>query len=944
MKSKIFISTLLLIWTICSLPLSSAEEKQEPLSIALIDNNPPFSFKLPNGNPTGLYTEFWMLWSETNGIPVSLVLDEFVSGVEAVKNNQIDIHSGLFKKKDRSEWANFSIPIHRIHSGVLYNDDYPPTTNLEEMLGKKVAAHKGSFQADYIAENYPQLELVRYDEIDKIFYSLLNNEVQAIVSEIPFLKAKAARLGFSGVFNLSEEVLFSNEVYAVVAKENNHLIKIINKGIENIPIDELVKLEKKWLPGIKPFFRDSDVYSTLSVTERSWLKSHSHFTMGVDQNYYPFEFIDEQGEHSGITAEYVQYAKDKLGIDMDKVSGYTWTEALEALKAGKIDIMPGVVKTESRSMRMHFTDPLITIPIVIVAKNNSSYVAGIEDLVGKTVGVIAGFAESERMSKDYPELNLHQYDSVIEALQNVQSGNTDVFVAALAVVNLEIKKYKMLDLSVVAFTPYSLDLSMAVRNGLKPLVGILNKVINSMDSRQRGVIANNWLSVHVKNGTDLKTMLLWTLPFALMALLIIFVIIRTNRRMEIEIVERQKIESSLAKAKEAAEAANSAKDEFLANMSHEIRTPMNAVVGMSHLLEESGLNTTQQIYLNTLQTSTSSLLILINDILDLSKIEAGKLELEVIPFSLKGVLSDIASQVRFQLVEQAVIFKKNIDPTIPEIFLGDPLRLSQILLNLTFNAVKFTQKGEITLTVVRVEQQEDKIKLRFTISDTGIGMTDEQLQHIFKTYSQADTSTTRKYGGSGLGLSICRNLTELMGGTISAESTIGVGSAFSFTVVFTCLSPDAPEAIKLHAKVNTEDRADNESVTIGNSDRPSKLTGKRILIVDDNQVNLMVAAKILDKKGLVVKTAMEGEQSLKMLQKESFDAVLMDIQMPVMDGYEATKRIRANPEFKRLPIIALSANVMKDSVNKSLHAGMNAHLGKPLDVETLLDTLEQHIP
>jgi len=157
MKSKIFISTLLLIWTICSLPLSSAEEKQEPLSIALIDNNPPFSFKLPNGNPTGLYTEFWMLWSETNGIPVSLVLDEFVSGVEAVKNNQIDIHSGLFKKKDRSEWANFSIPIHRIHSGVLYNDDYPPTTNLEEMLGKKVAAHKGSFQADYIAENYPHL-------------------------------------------------------------------------------------------------------------------------------------------------------------------------------------------------------------------------------------------------------------------------------------------------------------------------------------------------------------------------------------------------------------------------------------------------------------------------------------------------------------------------------------------------------------------------------------------------------------------------------------------------------------------------------------------------------------------------------------------------------------------------------------------------------------------
>jgi len=920
-----------------------AEQSKKPLTIAFIKNNPPFSFVLPDGSPTGLYVEFWQLWSEINDIPVTILIDDFEEGMRAVKNRQVDIHSGLFKNQSRQQWAEFSLPFHSITTGILYNDNYSKSTKLIHMKGKKIAAKSGSYQAEYVERNYPEVELILYKDTKQIIYQLLDKEVAAIVSEIPYLIARTAQLGLGGVFTLSEEELITNNVHAVIAKGKPELLDILNTGINNIPIKKLNALEQKWLPSSKPFFRNKTTSSLLSMNEQQWLDQHPIISLGIDTAWPPFEFVDNNNNYSGITADYIQFVKDKLDIKMKPVMGLNWVEVMAAFNRGEIDVLPGVVKTSSRAKLMQFTEPVMSLPTVIVTRKNSYYVSSMTDIANKRVGIVRGYALAEFIKDDYSDITIVPTESIAEGIKKLQVGEIDAFIDAIAVINYELEKTKAQDVNIASFSPYNLELSMAVRKGMEPLVNILNKIFADMEQKEKTTIANNWLSVHVQTGTDIKTILLWTLPIAAFLIIVIIVIVRINRRMQSEIDERKRVELSLKSAREIAEAASKAKSDFLANMSHEIRTPMNAVIGMSHLLEESGLNEQQQEYLDTLNTSSSSLLILISDILDMSKIEAGKLELEQAPFLLKQVVKNISAQVELHIDPTKVTYQEQFDPSLPKALLGDSLRLGQVLLNIINNAMKFTEQGEIIVSITIEEQSDDSIKLLFSIADSGIGMTQEQQDHLFKTYSQADTSTTRKYGGTGLGLSICKSLCKLMDGEIWVESVMGQGSKFSFTAKFTRLCDDDPRAKLLLNKIAKKKTSTVNDSAQKQTSTNSWLTGKHLLVVDDNHVNLMIAKKILNKEGIQVTTAMNGEEALKVLETGTFDMVLMDIQMPVMDGYKATETIRNNIQYKDLPIIALSANVMKENIDKSFQVGMNDYLSKPINVEKLFAILEKYL-
>jgi len=941
MKKIIIILTLVFSCLIATESNSLAKEQLEPLSIALINNNIPFSFALPDGRPAGLYVEFWQLWSATNDIPIALKILDFEDSVQSIKDEKVDVHSGLFVTPDRLKWAGFSLPIHRVITGVLYNDNYDKSTKLSDMVGKKIAAQAGSYQASYVEKNYPEVELVLYRDNTEILYQLLDNKVQGIVSEIPYLEAQVAKLGLRGVFNIAEEQLDSNEIHAMVPKGRTDLIKILNQGIKNIPLRKLMVLEKKWLPNLKPFFRDKAVFSALSLKEQQWLNSNPIITLGIETAWPPFEFTDEDGNYNGITADYIHYMREKLDIDMEPVTGISWSEALEELKAGKIDLIPGIAKTAERSKSMNFTEPFFSFPTVIVTQKDSFYAGNMKALNNKRLGIVKGYVFAELISKDFPEIILQTYGSVNEGLKHLRADEIDAFIDAHAVINFELNNMKAQDLHIAFFSPYTFELSMAVRKGMEPLVGILNKTFASMTNKQRAAIANTWLRINIQRGLDLTIILIWAIPISSLVLLVILIIVRTNQRMKSEIIERKKIEVSLDLARETAEAASKAKSDFLANMSHEIRTPMNAVIGMAHLLEESGLSKKQQKYLDTINTSSASLLLLINDILDLSKIAAGKLDLEEKPFPLKQVVKNISAQILLHIDHEMVTYKEEFESSLPKVLLGDALRLGQVLLNIANNAMKFTKQGEIKLSISVLEQGDNTIKMLFTVADTGIGMTKEQLKRLFQTYSQADTSTTRKYGGTGLGLTICKNICELMGGDIWVDSKIDQGSVFYFTAVFSCLTDDDPRLINFQNK--EKKKVSVKDVSIKDEDNYPKLVGKHVLIVDDNQVNLIIAKKILKNQGMIVTTAQNGEECLKVLDKESFAAVLMDIQMPVMDGYTATLRIRENVQYKELPVIALSANVMKEFVDRSIEVGMSTHLSKPLDVEKLLNTLDQYI-
>ena len=402
----------------------------------------------------------------------------------------------------------------------------------------------------------------------------------------------------------------------------------------------------------------------------------------------------------------------------------------------------------------------------------------------------------------------------------------------------------------------------------------------------------------------------------------------------LDITTQKSLELALEGARTDADAANEAKSRFLANMSHEIRTPMNAIIGLTHLAHAQTTQPKVREHLHKVEDAAHTLLSLLNDILDFSKIEAGRLTVERITFDLKRVLDRVEGLMGERAAGKGLSFEVNLEPEIPHHLIGDPLRLSQVLLNLTSNAVKFTDTGFVRLSVEMLMASPIRPRLRFTVRDSGPGMDDLQMSRLFSAFQQADSSTTRRYGGTGLGLTISRQLVALMGGDLSVRSAKGQGSSFRFTLELDVAPVEHAAPPGLDSTL---------PLPRSRASGPVLLTGARVLVVDDNAINLEIAAELLKSVGVLVTVATSGAAALEWLASHSVDAVLMDVQMPKMDGYTATGHIRRVPQWQHLPVIAMTANAMPGDREKCLSAGMNDHIPKPIDPQLLFETLGRWI-
>lgn len=800
----------------------------------------------------------------------------------------------------------------------------------------------------------------------------------------------------------------------------------------------------------------------LTQSEKEFIEEHPEIRLGVDPEFIPYEFIDSDGEYKGIAADYIELICQKTGLKMTAAQNITWSEAYEKAVERELDVLPCVSKTGEREQYFLFSDAYLTFQRVIFVNEDNKKITSLEDLYGKTVAVQTNSSHHSYLSAN-DSITLSLYPTVDEALQAVSDGRETAFVGNLATSSYLIKSYGITNLKYISIaTEEPQSLYFAVRNDWPELVSIINKALAGIDEEEKIAINNKWIGIekHVDYSEVIKIAGIIGAVIALILVVSSFWIIRLRK----EITIRKKTQVELEIAKDEADRANQIKSLFLARMSHEIRTPLNAITGMAYLIKKTDVTRTQSVYLDKVTQAARNMLGILNDILDFSKIEAGKIEIERISFALDKVLQDVINIASVKVKEQGIEFEMEKDPDMPAIFWGDPTRLAQLLTNIVNNAIKFTEKGLVSLFIKVISQNGNVYNVEFCVKDTGIGMKKEQINRLFVPFDQGDDSISRRFGGTGLGLSIVKNLTDLMGGDITVESVESQGSSFYIRLPLEAdtrvenkeakkmaadcfrniralvldksdnsdrlqdyfesfgipaeLTSSEDDAILRIRKAAAEDRPYNLlmvdfltpkddginflgrlkdlslikppqkymlMIPLSREDLLDKIAAAgvdfgitkpvlpsvlynviievfkimppqaqelskeqdtlittypyHILLVEDNQTNQFIAQSILEQSGFRISKADNGKKGVEFFtdNRNDLDLILMDIHMPVMDGYTASDLIREMDA--EIPIVAMTADAIAGVKEQCATHGIHHYVSKPFEPEQLIKTI-----
>lgn len=664
----------------------------------------------------------------------------------------------------------------------------------------------------------------------------------------------------------------------------------------------------------KHFSSKRDTTIPLSEAEKAYVRDRGSVKVAVTQNWHPLFCANSSEEaHNGILPDMLEQVSASTGLQFTYVYAADYAEAVRLVQQGEADVLGFFFNDEEVAAQIGLarTQTYVTLNSIVVRNKGVSYPA--EGLVGAVVN-------GRKIPSSVQASAVREYATIQEALRAVDRGEADFAYGLAASLEQAIQQQHFTNVVPVTLVNDQVEMTLAVpRPADTVLLTILNKAINSIPGEVTSeIVERNMVSIG-NNRLSLSELIyanpvLFITVVAVFLLLVLAIVVMTASLR----VRAARMKSELAKA----EAESKAKGEFLSRMSHEIRTPMNAIIGMTLIARQSvGSPQTVGDCLNKIDQSSQYLLGILNDILDMSKIESGKMTLEQTDFDLEKLAKDAVMLITPQAQRKGLRLEEDI--SIQGAWaVGDPLHLNQVLVNLLSNAVKFTPAGGTVGLTVR--QQPGTRRFAFSVRDTGIGVTEQDQDRIFRAFEQAGADTARQYGGTGLGLAISNSLVRMMGGSLALESKPGQGSNFHFTVELPLGSPVVPETAGPEAPVSFE--------------------GKRVLLVEDNELNTEIAQTLLEQYGLTVETAADGRQAVEKFQSSAdrwYDLILMDIRMPVMDGLEATKVIRhlPRPDASTVPIIAMTANVFDEDTKKSVASGMNGHLTKPIDLDALVAAL-----
>jgi two-component system sensor histidine kinase EvgS len=771
---------------------------QKSFRIGVRSDQVPLVFDTGEGKLAGVFIDYLNTLSEKLRLPI-----EQVSGNEAqldqwLTDGVIDarLNTRPARKQDAGDRL-ISSPIMSLTYGLFVATGDAGIRELADLESARVALVARDANQYALLDPVQRFTPVPVDTLGEAVSVLLSGQADAFLGPVAVVSDYLRSAMVSGVRLARLMDQHSVDVVLEVASGGERVFRALNQAVLAISHNEHRVIRQSWLQPTAPQADDDAL--RLSDDEAEFLRLNPGLQIGFRQDWPPFEF-SQDGETKGLVSDLVTRLEQQLSVRFSRRMLEPDEVPEDQLSQGKVDILPAVTRTPQLQESFLFSRAYLTVPIALAIREGGRFIGELRELRDERVGVVNRHAGHDYLLINHPDLDLYPVSSVEEGLLALSNGDLDAMVTHIPAVSYTVARLGLSNLRITSITPYQYELRFAVRKDQPELLGALNKALGSLDSDETESIYNRWIHLDVEQETDYTVVR----RIVLIAVVVVLIFLYWNRKLSREVDERIRSENALRRSEDAlrsakqdaerlarqAEAASRAKSEFLANMSHEIRTPMNAVIGYSDLLSNTVKDPQQRNYLNAIRAGSRSLLMLINDILDLSRIEAGKMRLDYSAVSMRRLLSDVRHIFDLRATEQGISLEVSVDSRMPTAMRLDETRLRQVLFNLVGNAIKFTHQGGVTVRATATPLSNDaaasdakertlKSQLVVTVQDTGIGIPGDQQQQIFDAFEQQEGQSSRRYGGTGLGLAISRKLVRMMGGELNVESEPGMGSTFT---------------------------------------------------------------------------------------------------------------------------------------------------------------------
>ncbi|MDI9246503.1 transporter substrate-binding domain-containing protein [Marinobacter sp. CHS3-4] len=773
-------------------------EARKSFRVGVRSDQVPLVFDTGEGKLAGVFIDYLNTISNKLDVPIEQVTGDAEQLDQWLEDGVIDARlSTRSVSRPASDGVRVSAPLMSLTYGLFVATGDAGIQELADLENTRIALVARDANQYAMLDSVKSFTPLKVDTLGEAVSMVLSGKADAFLGPVAVVSDYLRSAMVNGVRLARLMNQQSVDVVFETGSDQDRVYRALNQAVLAISHSEHRSIRQPWLQSAVPETEDSTI--RLSDAETAFLQRNPGLKVAVRPDWPPFGFA-ESGEPRGLVPDLIQRLEQQLSVRFDRQVLDTGQVPETMLEQGKVDIVPDLTRTPRLEESFLFTRAYLTVPIALAIREEGRFIGELRQLRDERVGVVNRQAGHDYLLINHPDLNLYPVQSVEEGLLALSNGDLDVMVTHIPAVSYTVARLGLSNLRITSITPYQYELRFAVRKDQPELLGILNKALSSLDSNETESIYNRWIHLDIEQETDYTVVR----RIVLIAVVVVLIFLYWNRKLSREVDERIRSENALRRSEDElraakqdaerlarqAEAASRSKSEFLANMSHEIRTPMNAVIGYSDLLSNTVTDPQQRNYLDSIRAGSRSLLMLINDILDLSRIEAGKMRLDYSAVSMRRLLSDVRHIFDLRATEQGISLEVSVDSKMPVAMRLDETRLRQVLFNLVGNAIKFTHEGGVTVRATATPQVDPKTgqpsegtsTLVVTVKDTGIGIPEDQQQQIFDAFEQQEGQNSRRYGGTGLGLAISRKLVEMMGGKLEVQSEAGVGSIFTVTL------------------------------------------------------------------------------------------------------------------------------------------------------------------